>query len=148
MADFRSLLEGLGCEDVRTYVQSGNAVVRTSLSPERLGQAVTRGFEHDLAVVVRTAAQMRRVVAKSPFSEPHVAFLARRPAAAKARELEGRDFRHDKAKVAGTEVYLHYSDGAGRTPLSNATIERILAVPATSRNWRTVTALATMASER
>ena len=148
MADFRSLLEGLGCEDVRTYVQSGNAVVRTSLSSEQLGQAVARGLEHDLAVVVRTAAQMRRVVAKSPFPEPHVAFLAERPTAAKARELEGRDFGHDKAKVAGTEVYLRYPNGAGRTPLSNATIERILAVPATSRNWRTVTALAAMASER
>src|SRR5437899_13063734 len=94
MAAFRALLEGLGCEGVRTYVQSGNAVVRTSLSSEKLGRAVAQGLEHDLKVVVRTAAQMRRVVAKSPFPEPHVAFLAERPTAAMARELEGRDFGH------------------------------------------------------
>ena len=148
MADFRDLLEALGCADVRTYVQSGNAVVRTSRPAAELASAVAGGLEHDLAVVVRTAAQMRRLVAKSPFPEPHVAFLAERPPAAKARELEGKSFGEDKAKVVGTEVYLHYANGAGRTPLNNAAIERILAVPATSRNWRTVTALAAMASER
>ena len=145
MADFRALLEGLGCADVRTYVQSGNAVVRTSLSTEELERKVRRGLEHDLAVMVRTAAQIRKVAAVPPFPEPHVAFLARKPPATKVRALESRDFRDDRAKVSGREVYLDYPNGAGRTSLSNATLERVLGVAATSRNWRTVTALAELA---
>lgn len=145
MADFRALLERIGCLDVRTYVQSGNAVVRTSLAADELARRVRKGLEHDLTVVVRSAAQIRRVAAKPPFPEPHVAFLAEKPAAAKARELERRDFRGDRAKVVGRDVYLDYPKGAGRTALSNATIERILGVRSTTRNWRTVTALAELA---
>lgn len=145
MAGFRALLEDLGCEDVRTYVQSGNAVVRTRLSPEELAPKVARGLEHDLTVVVRTAAQLLRVVTRPPFPEPHVAFLAEKPGAAQVRELESRDFSGDRAKVAGRDVYLDHPNGAGRTALSNATIERILGVRATTRNWRTVTALAELA---
>ena len=95
--------------------------------------------------MVRTAAQIRKVAADPPFPEPHVAFLARKPPATKVRELESRDFRGDRAKVSGREVYLDYPNGAGRTSLSNATLERVLGVAATSRNWRTVTALAELA---
>jgi len=146
MATFRAILEEVGGEDVRTYVQSGNAVLRTRLSAAALEAAVESGIRrelgHELTVVVRTAAQMRRVAGDSPFTEAHVAFLAAKPAAARVRALESRDFRADRAKVVGKDVYLHYPTGVGRSPLSNATIERILGVPATTRNWRTVTALA------
>ena len=36
MGDFRSLLEGLGCTDISTYLQSGNAVVTTRRRPAGL----------------------------------------------------------------------------------------------------------------
>ena len=45
-------------------------------------------------------------------------------------------------RLAGRDVYLHYRSGAGRSKLSNAFLERSLGVRATSRNWRTVKALA------
>jgi uncharacterized protein (DUF1697 family) len=150
MAELRRLVEEVGCTEVRTYVQSGNVVVRTSLSAEALRDGVRRAiraeFGHDLAVVVRTAAQLRKVVDRNPFdardpSKLLVAFLSGRPPAARVRDLLARDFGRDEARVAGTEVYGHYPGGYGRTKLSNAAIERILGVQATSRNWRTVTAL-------
>jgi uncharacterized protein (DUF1697 family) len=43
--------------------------------------------------------------------------------------------------LAGREVYLHCPDGYGRTKLSNAFLERKLGVAATTRNWKSVTAL-------
>ena len=156
MAELRRLVEEVGCTDVRTYVQSGNVVVRTSLSAADLAagvrQAIRAELGHDLGVVVRTAAQLRKVVERNPFgtSDPaklHVAFLAERPAAVRVRDLLARDFGRDEARVVGSEVYGHYPAGYGRTKLGNAAIERILGVPATIRNWRTVTALVEMAAE-
>ena len=34
MAELRAMLEAIGCADVRTYVQSGNAVFGTTLGEE------------------------------------------------------------------------------------------------------------------
>jgi uncharacterized protein (DUF1697 family) len=44
--------------------------------------------------------------------------------------------------VIGREAHLLYPDGYARTKLTNAVIEKQLGVRSTSRNWRTVTALA------
>jgi len=41
--------------------------------------------------------------------------------------------------------YLHCPNGYGRTKLQNAFLERQLSVAATTRNWKTVTALAELA---
>ena len=41
-------------------------------------------------------------------------------------------------------VFLYLPHGYGRTKLSNAYFERALRTPATTRNWRTVQALAAM----
>ncbi|HET8634778.1 MAG TPA: DUF1697 domain-containing protein, partial [Gemmatimonadales bacterium] len=40
MAELRAMLEKIGCADVSTYVQSGNAVFATALSAARLTTAV------------------------------------------------------------------------------------------------------------
>jgi uncharacterized protein (DUF1697 family) len=49
--------------------------------------------------------------------------------------------------VTGSNVYVHYPEGVGRSQLSAARLERLLEVPGTHRNWRTVTALADLAAD-
>ena len=51
----------------------------------------------------------------------------------------------DELRVIGREIYLCLPDGYGRSKLSNAYFEKRLGVPATSRNWNTVTKLAELA---
>ncbi len=51
----------------------------------------------------------------------------------------------DRARIVGPHVYLGCPAGYGRSPLANAYRERRLGVPVTTRNWRTVTALAELA---
>ena len=48
--------------------------------------------------------------------------------------------------MVGTEVYLQCPNGYGPSKLSNAYFERGLGVAATTRNWRTVNALAELAN--
>ena len=156
MAELRRLLEGVGCADVRTYVQSGNAVVRAPARladalPTRLGDAIERALGFRPAVIVRSAQAWRDIAAAHPFEaegvEPkllHVAFLDAAPAAGRA--LDPARSPGDRALVRGEEVFLHYPSGSGRSKLDNAYLERALGVASTMRNWRTVGALAAMLS--
>jgi uncharacterized protein (DUF1697 family) len=51
----------------------------------------------------------------------------------------------DVCRVVGSEVYLHIPGGYGNTKLHNAFVEKKLSTVATTRNWRSVLALAEMA---
>jgi uncharacterized protein (DUF1697 family) len=151
MADLRALAEELGGKDVRSYVQSGNVVFRHAVGAakleEALEQAIAREFGLQITVVVRSAAQLARVVQANPFdpAEVYVSFLASAPRRAAVHELVEADHGPDTIAVKGKEVYLCLPGGYGQSRLNNAFLERKLGVRATLRNWRTVTAVAELA---
>jgi uncharacterized protein (DUF1697 family) len=60
--------------------------------------------------------------------------------------LAARDFGRDRATVVGSDVYLCYPGGQGRSKMSGAVLEKLLGVPITVRNWNITTALAERAS--
>jgi uncharacterized protein (DUF1697 family) len=153
MADLRAIVEGLGAEQVNTYVQSGNVVLRSALAAGRLAAAIEEGIRKDLGldvpVIVRTAPQLRALVKGNPFAGPkvdvktlHVTFLASKPAAKRVADLRGESFEPDALELVRGDVCLSCPNGYGRTKLGNTFLERRLGVPATTRNWRTVTMLA------
>jgi uncharacterized protein (DUF1697 family) len=153
MADLRALVEELGGEEVRTYLQSGNVVFRSRSTPskleEALAQSIRRTFGLDVTVLVLTAERLAKIVADNPFvvrgaapAALHVTFLASRPDPTRVRRLSDGSFAPDEFRAAGDAVYLHCPNGYGRTKLSNAVLEKQLAVPATTRNWKTVMMLA------
>ncbi len=160
MPDLRRLFEeGLGADDVETHVQSGNVVFRHSeRSPAKLESAIEKRIADDLGleitVLVRTKAQLAKVMAASPFadgadvSKLHVTFLVDKPAADKVTAIDASKFAPDELAVVGREVHLHCPDGYGRSKLSNAFFEKKLAQRGTTRNWKTVTTLAELTSNR
>jgi uncharacterized protein (DUF1697 family) len=152
MADLRALVEELGCEDVSTYVQSGNVVFRSDLRADDAGRKIERAIQKELGyevtVVIRTARQLRDLVANNPFIRAkvqqktlYVTFLAEKPARARVEKLGQASFEPERFDLSGEDVYLHFPSGYGRVKLNNAMLERQLGVAATTRNWRTVTAL-------
>jgi uncharacterized protein (DUF1697 family) len=156
MPDLRTLLTDLRAEDVTTYVQSGNVVFRSSVGRQpELIEAIEMQIKRDLGlsvtVLLRTKAQLAKILAGNPFAnheptELHVTFLADSPSRASVRELATRDFEPDGFRIVGREVYLHCPNGYGKSKLSNAYFEKAFDVAATTRNWRTVTKLAELAS--
>jgi uncharacterized protein (DUF1697 family) len=154
MADLRGLLEEAGYGDVRTYIASGNVL----LDGPGSGAAVSRKLERLIAdafgvtttAIVRKPAELAAVVADHPFgrdtSRTHVVFLAKRPTAKAAESLAAADQSPDKAVLAGKHVYVRYAAGVQGARLSPAQLEKLLGVPATHRNWRTVAALAELAA--
>jgi uncharacterized protein (DUF1697 family) len=158
MADLRKLFEALGAEDVTTYVQSGNVVFKSPLrSASKLTRAIegriSRDLGLDVRVLLRTGPQLAKVVDGNPFAKGapdaatlHVTLLAERPGAASVRDLDPAAGQPDEFRVVGQEVYLHCPNGYGRSKLTNAYFEQRLSVAATTRNWKTVTKLAELAS--
>jgi len=155
MADLRALYEAHGHHDVSTYVQSGNVVSSTSTrSAAAVERAIADDLGLDVAVLVRTPADLARVLAGSPFvsrsadtTKLHVTFLAGSATPATVDALDGDAFLPDRFAVQGHEVYVSCPGGYGRTKINNAWFERKLGVVATTRNWKTVTQLAELARD-
>ena len=158
MTDLRALYEQHGHADVVTYVQSGNVVSRTSARSaagvERtISAAIADEFGLDVEVLVRTPKELRSVLDRTPFlqrgrADPktlHVTFLASRPDAPLVDALDERAFSPDEFRVDQREVYVSCPNGYGRTKINNMWFERKLKVPATTRNWTTVTKLVDLA---
>ncbi len=157
MQDLRALFDSLGADDVSTYVQSGNVVFKSSDSAADLVPEIQRRIRRDLGlevkVLLRTRAQLAKVVSANPFARSkrdpstlHVTFLDEKPDRVRVRGLDPDRFAPDELHVLGQEVYLHCPNGYGRSKLSNAYFEKQLAVAATTRNWKTVTALGALVS--
>ena len=150
MGDLRALLEGLGHRDVTTYLQSGNAVFRASGVAAAVASAIEQRIETelglDVAVMLRTPAQLRAVVERDPFpdaerTQRYVVFLEEKPGAAAAKRLDPDRSPGDEAALVGRELHLLLGNGAGRTKLTLDWIEKQLGVRGTNRNWNTVTKL-------
>jgi uncharacterized protein (DUF1697 family) len=153
MPELCSLVEDLGCTDVSTYVQSGNVVFRSGRGAAPLAKAIEQGIRSELglevAVVVRSLKQLEKLAAGNPFCRPrgkentlYVTFLAGKPGRERVRRLGDESFDPERFELVGEDVYLFSPRGYGRSKLNNALLERRLGVAATTRNWRTVTALA------
>ena len=150
MAALREVLEDLGCQSVRTYIQSGNVVFEHD-GPDRarLEAAVAEAFGVQSVIVLRKAKQIRDLVSAHPFgrdtSKSHVAFLSEKPDRSALRSLSQLEIGPDRFEVVGADVALHYPNGFSGAKLTAARLEKHLGVPATVRNWRTVVRLAEMA---
>jgi uncharacterized protein (DUF1697 family) len=153
MAQLRECLAELGFTDVRTYLQSGNAVFRATSVPTaevagRIEESLTRELGFDVPTVVLTGAELAKVVAGNPYpeveSEPTklvVSFLSGPVAPEVAAAFDLSDLP-ERGQVGDRVVYLHYPDGQGVSKLVPAMLERRLGgVRGTARNWRTVTEL-------
>jgi|SRR5579875_408981 len=160
MDALRALYEAQKFTNCQTYVQSGNVVFCARASEAnshaaRIQSAIADKFGFSPEVMVRTAAELREVIAKNPFAkrrgiEPAkllVAFLARDPGAQARANLGALKIAPEEAIFAGRELYIYFPDGVGRAKLSWPTIDRTLQVPNTGRNWNTVTKLMEMAEK-
>jgi uncharacterized protein (DUF1697 family) len=156
MAGLRAHLEGLGCADVQTYIQSGNAVltppkVRGSLDvwlSERIGEFA--GFA--VPTVSRTVDELDAVVVNNPYpvasgTQLHVVFFGAEPDRAVVESIHAAAFAPEECRVVGRELYLHLPNGMGRAKLPVALEQagrRLKAPAGTARNWNTVLKLQAM----
>lgn len=154
MAEFRALLAGLGADDVRTYIASGNAIVTISRDPDAFDRAVEKAIEQRFGYfrecISRTPAEVEAALAAYPFEvvQPaysYLNFLAAVPTAAALERARSYPTGDDRWEVIGREQHIRYADGAGRPQMKAAPIAKALGVPGTARNLKTVRALIDLA---
>lgn len=144
------------CNEVRTYIQSGNVIFRSSPAvveglPERIARKIEQRFGFVAPVILRTAAQVAQTVRNNPFllagmpeKTLHVYFLADTPSATAIKSLDPDRSSPDAFRVLDRQVYLHLPDGMARTKLTNAYFDSKLSTVSTARNWATVLTLLEM----
>lgn len=153
MAFLREILEQADFDNVRTYIQSGNVVLQSSLSPTEIAQKVRAVILEkngsDLPVIVKTPAEIRAVLAENPFGEERSFFTLTNDTFDKilAQELEQQDFGEDKLKITEKAIHSYIPTNAARTKLTNNFIEKKLNITTTTRNFRTLTKLVAIATE-
>jgi uncharacterized protein (DUF1697 family) len=149
MGELRSLLTRLGCTDVQTYVQSGNAVFGTKLGEavliKRIEQALEGYMGRPIATTLRTLEEMRSIVDGNPFAKVAtrpaylcVTFLAHAASESEVAPLRAKEWEPELFKLAGKEIYTWHPNGQGRSPLAAALGKLPLRGAVTTRNWNTV----------
>lgn len=149
MAEFRAALESVGGTNVRTLLNSGNAVLsHKGRSPGSLARkvhgAVLVRCGLDLQVVVLSSAEFASVIGQNPIAadpEEHSRLLvifAQRPDALVELSALAPLVRPPERFVIGERAaYLHCPDGILESKAANALLGKA-AQPVTTRNWATV----------
>lgn len=154
MKDLVRILESLGYVEVRTYIQSGNAVFQcrrpgTAKDAARIAETVEAGFGFKPKVLLLSNADLERAVGRNPFPTDvgkhlHFFFLESVPEAADLSALQALKARTEQFRLDDRVFYLYTPDGFARSKVAERA-ERYLGVSATARNFNTVSALLKLA---
>ena len=158
MGALKTLCTSLGLRDVQTYIQSGNLVFREDgEDPVTLARRLEEGIEGEFgfrpAVIVRTASELRKVIAKNPFAgragiEPNkllVVFMNSAPTRQARDQVLAMPCDPEELRISNREVYIYYPNGMARPKIPLARLEKALQCSSTGRNWNTVNKLMAMA---
>ncbi len=160
MADLRAAFEAGGYEAVSTYIQSGNVLFETDAPAASLEADIEARFEArfglPLLVVVRSHAQLQRIVAKAPaaFHAPpgtyHADVVFLKPPLTSRQAMRVVQLRDEVDQAwPGTGVLYFARLSARRT---QSRMSKIMGTPEytqmTIRNWSTTTKLLALLDER
>ena len=153
MTELRSLLESLGYSNVKTYIQSGNAVFSSEEEVEgsTIAKAIEEKFGYDVPVLLRTPLEIAQILKDCPFpkekKEKGYFGLLYKPPTAKAIETtRSFSFSNEEFVITPQCVYLFFHDGYGKSKMPGNFFEKNLEVPVTTRNFRTMMKLLELAS--
>lgn len=157
----KSLLENMGFQNVRTYIQSGNVFID---SEEEHGasmgfaikQELFKQLSLDVPIVVVSKQDIEQCFSANPYLKEkevdekklYVAFLSKEFQPSAINELKISQFKPDEASIDKNRIFIKYAIGAGKTRLDQKYIEKKLNVIATIRNWNTVSKLLEMYNEK
>ena len=149
MAAWRAQLQALGCTDVQTLLNSGNAVFRSSARAPaalaaRIREALLQGLQVDAPVLVKPAREIAAVITGNPLSDvaddPARLLLAFAPDAAGLAALAplAAVAQAPERFVLGPHAaYLWCANGILQSAAADALLGRA-GRAVTTRNWATL----------
>lgn len=153
MVDLRSLCDSIGLPNARTYIQSGNIVLRSAFTSSevasKLKSGILKSFGIDTNVLVIEAEKFVAISNAYPFDvkehkEAHIMFLSAKPSQEAIDKLKSLNTGADKMKVTESAVYSYLPNGVAGADMNFRNIEGTLGVSGTARNRRTIEKLIKM----
>ncbi len=165
MADLQRMFESIGLIRVETYIQSGNVIFESNKDEDTLRKKIEYGLETNFGfstfVVLRTAAELERLIQACPFSEVEVAeaelsnsegeslyvsMLIKAPSQEKTELLNTYKSENDEYRIENRDIYLLLRHSIRNSKLANHLQK--LDVPQTVRNWKTIKKLHALSKTR
>ncbi len=146
MTDLKRMFEAAGLQNVQTYIQSGNVIFESteaaSLFEKRIESQLEGAAGYKIHFFVRTMRELQSIVNKSPFTATatenvYIAFLEKKPDQKNRQALLAFKSRADDFALEGREVYSLRLDRE-KSVFSSNFVEKILKMPATTRNLMTL----------
>lgn len=160
MQDLRDMFEAMGFGNVRTYIQSGNVIFDSDESdPKLLSQSIEKKihskFGHEVPVMIRTRDQLKNIIDQNPFKgqddDPfmlYVTFFLETPSKEKQQELKALSSDIEKFDFVNGELFSLIDKETDQKPnFSNNFVEKLIGIPGTGRNWRSVNKIYELASK-
>lgn len=152
----KEALTAAGFENVGTYINSGNAVLRTDRSKKEVIETVARicrdAFGFTKEIHAPTLAEWQEVIDNNPFPDVregkhlHAAWLDGEPKPGAVEALRAVCVEGEGIEVVGAVAYLHTPHGFGRSKLAER-FDRLIGVANTARNWNSVLRLRDLAEQ-
>ena len=149
----REKLTGASFENVATYINSGNAIVRSRLGRRQviatIAELCRKHFNFDKAIFAPTLAEWDGLIARNPFAKGaadapttvHAALLENTPLAEDVERIRACAVKGEKLEVIKGVAYLHTPNGFGTCKMAEK-FDKWIGVTNTARNWNTVLKLA------
>lgn len=159
MAEFRELLSTLGHTEVRTHLNSGNAVFSSGgKDTAELAREIEHGMAEQLGLtircLVRSSAEMQTVIKGNPLktdatngSKMLVHFLSAAPDPALLATHDPRELDPNTVALGERVIYQWCPDGVLQAVPAGGFAEKHLHVTVTARNWNTVSKLGALLEE-
>lgn len=153
----REKLTAAGFQEVATYINSGNAVLKSALPREKVLETVAEicrrefGFAKDIHALTRI--EWKGLIAGNPFPEAvaepkflHAAVLEAEPEEGRVEALRTYARDGERIEIVGRVAYLHTPNGFGTSKLADK-FDKGIGVANTARNWNTILALQDLAEK-
>lgn len=149
----RDRLASAGFENVATYINSGNAIVRSPLDRAKVIATIAEicrvHFGFNKAIFAPTLAEWEDLIARNPFAKAasaapttvHAAVLESAPKTEDVGRIRERAVKGEALEIIGRAAYLHTPHGFGRSKMAEK-FDPWIGVANTARNWNTVLRLA------
>ncbi len=156
MAKLREVLMKAKFSNVRTYIQSGNALVDTNLTKTavevKIHGLIKTYIGADLIIIVKTGRQLQTIVDNNPIKRRDMArvfytLFSNKPTKKSMEDLQN-DFTPKDLVIKNNVAYSFMPKRPAQTKLNNNFLEKKLGVSATTRNINTMTRLIEMSKKK
>lgn len=156
MDELKAVFAGLGFDNVKSYINSGNIAFDTKKTAEeklidKIENGVEARFGRRVHIMIREQQDIECLLKNNPFEgkyeshkHMHVLFLKEPMPAEKEKLLQASALPGERYEVRGREIYNLLPNGVAGSLLTKGFFEKKPAVPYTGRNWRTVEKLTTL----